>query len=279
MTVSECARIQGYLSKYYNWHIDEKHNYFMLGNTMSICVFQRLLIAALRCIGFHVPDPWLNGDAQEALREDARNDFHPPAKWDRLHQSAIHFRNNPPPAPVLPPNCGSNRLKHSPNSCGHIYDPETNGQGLEFQHLPSEWKCPSCGTLGSENYSDENAISPYGDMWVCTYTKPRPLNKIDRYMTKDHNLTRTIPNVPNNIPHIKPIVYEEDQEAQHADDAESPRSTTSSRIAASEAPSYATELGSDDESSNQPLNQPAESADNIRQRSTAVDPLLSPLSL
>ena len=98
-------------------------------------------------------------------------------------------------------------------------------------------------------------------------------------MTKDHNLTRTIPNVPNNIPHIKPIVYEEDQEAQHADDAESPRSTTSSRIAASEAPSYATELGSDDESSNQPLNQPAESADNIRQRSTAVDPLLSPLSL
>jgi rubredoxin len=246
MTVSECARIQGYLANYYKWHPDPKHNYFMLGNTMSICVFQRLLVAALRCIGYHAPDPWLSGDAQKLLREEALTDFHPEAKLEQLRASAEHFTLNPPPAnPDLPPNCGCNRLKHNPNSCGHIYDPDTDGGGMHFNNLPPEWTCPACGELGTKFYSDVNAISPYGGLWACAFIiRPKPVNTIDKYTFKDPKSIRTIPVIPS-IPRIKRLAYEGDFN-ELAEEDDSPRSNTSSKYAASEAPSHHTELGSDD---------------------------------
>ena len=107
MIVFECAHIQGYLFKSYTWHPDGRHNYFMLGNTMSICVFQLLLVAALRCIGFHAPDPWLTGKAEAALREEALKDVHPSPKWEQLKAASDHFKTNPPGDPVLPPTAGA----------------------------------------------------------------------------------------------------------------------------------------------------------------------------
>ena len=108
-----------------------------------------------------------------------------------------------------------------------------------------EWTCPACGELGKDFYSDENAISPYGDIWACGFViKPKPTNTMNRYMFKDQQNIRTIPEIPN-IPHIDPIEYEKDTNTiPEAND--SPRPHTSSNYAASEAPSHRTELGSDD---------------------------------
>ena len=116
---------------------------------------------------------------------------------------------------------------------------------MEFLDLPSEWTCPACGQLGDEFYSDINAISPYGGLWACTYIiKPKPVNTIDKYTFKDPKDARTIPVIPN-VPRIKPLAYEGDDH-NLAEENDSPRSHTSSKYAASEAPSHHTELGSDD---------------------------------
>ena len=94
-------------------------------------------------------------------------------------------------------------------------------------------------------------------------------------MFKYHNKIRTIPNVPC-IPHIEPIEYDEDKD-QIAEGNDSPRSQASSRYAASDAPSYRTELGSGDGKANIPPDHPAEN-NHTQQGSTSVDPLSPPLS-
>ena len=75
LTVQECARLQGYLPGKIIWNELQSQNYFMLGNTKGVPVVQRLLVAALRSIGTHCPDPW-EGQAQAQLIADAQTKSH-----------------------------------------------------------------------------------------------------------------------------------------------------------------------------------------------------------
>ena len=128
---------------------------------------------------------------------------------------------------------------------------------MQFENLSPEWTCPSCGEIGEDFYSDINAISPYGGIWACTFiVKPKPINTMDKYTFKDPKDIRTIPVIPN-IPRIRPLAYEEDTNNLAAED-DSPRSHTSSKYAASEAPSHHTELGSDDGNGHLSTNNQAE---------------------
>ena len=71
LTVAECARAQGY-RQHIQWPSD--HNAMhLLGNTMSMCIVERLVPALLNAVypGLHLRDPWLNGDAPQQLRQQA----------------------------------------------------------------------------------------------------------------------------------------------------------------------------------------------------------------
>jgi rubredoxin len=246
MTVSECARIQGYLHQYYKWHSDERHNYFMLGNTMSICVFQRLLVAALRSIGYFTPDPWETGAAQTALKLEASRDRHTPQRWKELKATADYFTENPPPKiSEIPPNCGKSITTIPSKWCGHIYDPLTEGNGQLFRDLPSDYQCPSCGKQ-SRHYTHKNAISfpnkdfPEHDVWVCTYAKPPVVSNLKKYFKPTSTKpARTIPSIPA-IPNIEPILSDNEEQEFDIHPA-----TPSPCHAESHASSEDTELGSD----------------------------------
>lgn len=43
--------------------------------------------------------------------------------------------------------------------CGHIYDKEKDGGGVEFEDLPDSWACPVCG-------SPKSAYEKVGKQWV-----------------------------------------------------------------------------------------------------------------
>ena len=50
--------------------------------------------------------------------------------------------------------------------CAHVYDPEQDGGGLQFEELPANWTCPACGAPKSafaKQVSDEGAR---GAEWV-----------------------------------------------------------------------------------------------------------------
>ena len=39
---------------------------------------------------------------------------------------------------------------YSVQVCGHVYDPEKDGNGLPFEQLPDTWVCPVCGAPKSK---------------------------------------------------------------------------------------------------------------------------------
>jgi len=41
------------------------------------------------------------------------------------------------------------KAKYICTRCAHVYDPERDGNGMAFEDLPDDWKCPTCGTLKS----------------------------------------------------------------------------------------------------------------------------------
>ena len=78
LTASETARLQGFTSKDVLWTVPTTQAYALLGNTMALCVVQRITIALLVAIGYRIEDPWLSNRAQQRLADDARGDKLPP---------------------------------------------------------------------------------------------------------------------------------------------------------------------------------------------------------
>jgi hypothetical protein len=104
LTVEECARIQRYIPEELLWNDLQADNYFMLGNTMSVNIVQRLLVAALRAIGIHCQDPWA-GRAQAQLIASAKQDRLDHKTYTTNATAAQEARDHPPPLePVCPPN-------------------------------------------------------------------------------------------------------------------------------------------------------------------------------
>ena len=71
LTVAECARAQGY-RQHIQWPT-ERNALHLLGNTMSMCIVERLVPALLNAVypGLQLRDPWLNGGAPHQLRQQA----------------------------------------------------------------------------------------------------------------------------------------------------------------------------------------------------------------
>ena len=141
LTVEECARSQGYLPGKIIWNELQSQNYFMLGNTMSVSVVQRLLVAALRSIGIHCEDPW-NGRAQHNLIADAQNDRISNNKAAAHSEAAQEAYDNPPGPPRCPPNKKRNikkaireikeKLKKHNKSKKRVFD-ESQVEDMEAQ--------------------------------------------------------------------------------------------------------------------------------------------------
>lgn len=75
---SEAARLQGFHLRLLRRNNKEPQNHFMLGNAISVPVLQRIIITAIRTIGFEIEDPWRLGTAQQHLIQAAKADQIPP---------------------------------------------------------------------------------------------------------------------------------------------------------------------------------------------------------
>ena len=118
LTVSKCACLQGYTFKQIMGHPDERHNHLKLVNSMSIFVFQHLLVSVLqciRCICVHVEDPWMTGQAQVVLAQDVANDFESPAYYAGHLGVAAYFSANSPGLPVPHHTVAKSQQKHATN--------------------------------------------------------------------------------------------------------------------------------------------------------------------
>lgn len=74
LTSRECARIRGFCFNKLRWPESAANRFALLGNTVSICVFEPLVCALLRSIGHDVPNSWACGRAQSDLRIEAQQD-------------------------------------------------------------------------------------------------------------------------------------------------------------------------------------------------------------
>ena len=78
----------------------------------------------------------------------------------------------------------SSRCKVCSSLCIHTSCMHEKDRGI--WQASAEWTCPACGELGKDYYSDDNTISPDGDIWACgCIIKPKTINTMNRYMFKD----------------------------------------------------------------------------------------------
>ena len=73
MNLSEAARFQGFDPRTIRWP-SEADGFRLLGNTMSVCVAQRVVQRMLQALDRRPPSckgPWETGSAQAKLREAA----------------------------------------------------------------------------------------------------------------------------------------------------------------------------------------------------------------
>ena len=73
LSLGETSRLQGLFSGSVAWPGPDSAGRQFLGNSMSMCVIQRLILHALRAVGrdHGVADPWLTGAAQASLKAGA----------------------------------------------------------------------------------------------------------------------------------------------------------------------------------------------------------------
>ena len=70
LTIGELARLQGFDHRCFDWPDSRTFGAGFAGNSMSVCVLQRLVCAISKCLGDsfpHVEDPWSVGIGQWAL--------------------------------------------------------------------------------------------------------------------------------------------------------------------------------------------------------------------
>ena len=75
MSISECARIQGFCYHKPKWPTKFARRHALLGNTMSINVLQRLMIHIFSALGHTINDPWKDQTAIKHLMNDAKADI------------------------------------------------------------------------------------------------------------------------------------------------------------------------------------------------------------
>ena len=75
ITTPESARLQGFPYHQITWPGNCKHSHQLLGNTMSINVTQRLIIAAPHRMNIFIPDPWVDGSAMKTFKQDVKQDL------------------------------------------------------------------------------------------------------------------------------------------------------------------------------------------------------------
>ena len=73
MSFAEACRAQGLLANEWSWPARVKDCFGLIGNSMSICVLDRLLVRVLRKLrpGLSLADPWESGAAQVRIRSAA----------------------------------------------------------------------------------------------------------------------------------------------------------------------------------------------------------------
>ena len=72
--MQEAARLQGFEAHKLKWSESRRTRFEMLGNTMSVNILQRILVAVLRVLGHKIIDPWTQGTAIDLLAKDATKD-------------------------------------------------------------------------------------------------------------------------------------------------------------------------------------------------------------
>ena len=88
MTYQEAARLQGYDTRCLKFDPDPGNNHFLVGNTMSVPVLERLWVATQRAQGFTVDDPWVDSIRQAQLVEAAMQDTLTPTNFHSLRTAA-----------------------------------------------------------------------------------------------------------------------------------------------------------------------------------------------
>ena len=74
LTYKEAARLQGYDTRCFALDPQPSNNHYLIGNTVSAPVLERLWIATQRAQGCAIEDPWTNGVRQAQLIEAAKHD-------------------------------------------------------------------------------------------------------------------------------------------------------------------------------------------------------------
>ena len=70
------------------WEFRYTRNYHMLGNTMSVCVLERLWTAIRNAQGYTDADMWENGVRQNDLRKEAQEDRLSPGQTKHVNEVA-----------------------------------------------------------------------------------------------------------------------------------------------------------------------------------------------
>ena len=85
MTHREAARLQGYVSRSLTFDNTAANNFFLIGNTMSVPVLERIWIVVMRAQGYAVPDPWEIDQTQQDLKNDAASGSLSPSQCQHIH--------------------------------------------------------------------------------------------------------------------------------------------------------------------------------------------------
>jgi len=76
--------------------------------------------------------------------------------------AARWYRGGPLPAPVPTPAPTPAIIKYACRTCGHVYNADLDGGGLDFADLPDDWVCPVCAAKKSAyhpiTFTDESFV-------------------------------------------------------------------------------------------------------------------------
>ena len=152
MSITECARLQGFCHHKLKWPIKCPQRRAFLGNTMSINVLQVIVNRIFTSLGHHISDPWTNQAALKSFKHDASSGIindrglftqyfrrlseplittHAPTTTPTAVTGAAlppspSWCSSPPPSPLLSPSDSSSTTVHPPVLSCPSSDEETH---------------------------------------------------------------------------------------------------------------------------------------------------------
>ena len=103
MTYNEAARFQGYDTRCLRFDPIPGNNHYLIGNTMSVPVLERLWVATQRAQGFAANGPWTDGIRQAQLIEAAGHDRLTPTQFHRQRAATDLTLQQKRPTTIAPP--------------------------------------------------------------------------------------------------------------------------------------------------------------------------------